>query len=122
MYIIEPVGFTYACISVRADGSAACAHAVVGSRGRYGSALHMLSSGSSVHVTARSVYSHVRVFIDRRLRTDQPWDVQYIRARGHECLCVRARARVDLAVWVHMCESIYSDRHVRYSIDRWMLS
>ncbi len=27
------------------------------------------------------------------------WDVQYIRARGHECLCVRARARV----WISPC-------------------
>jgi hypothetical protein len=44
MYILEPVGFVYACITVRADGSAVCAHAVVGLCGRYGSALHMLSS------------------------------------------------------------------------------
>jgi hypothetical protein len=45
----------YSCISVHADGSAVCAHAVVGLCCGLGSALHMLSSGSSVHVTAQSI-------------------------------------------------------------------
>ena len=53
--IIEPVGFMYACISVHADVSAVCAHAVVGSCCQLCSALHTLSSGSSLHVTAQSI-------------------------------------------------------------------
>jgi hypothetical protein len=76
MYIVEAVGFIHTCIGVRADGSDVCAHAVVGSCCGLGSALHTLSSGSSVHVTAQSMYCHVRVFIDRRLRTDHPWVMQ----------------------------------------------
>jgi hypothetical protein len=32
IYILDPVGFISTCIGVRADGSARCSHAVVGSR------------------------------------------------------------------------------------------
>jgi hypothetical protein len=48
------------------------------------------------------IYSHARVFIDRRLRTDHPCGMPYVRAhvRGHERPCVRARARV---VCVYQC-------------------
>jgi hypothetical protein len=50
------------------DGSAVCAHALVGS-------------------------CHVRGFLDRRLGTDHRVG-HAVRVRGHEGLCVRARARV----------------------------
>jgi hypothetical protein len=88
IYITDPVGsirtcisvhgLLCMCISVHADRSHVWSHTVVGSCCRLGSALHMVSSGSSLHVTARSIYSLVRVGIDRRLHTDHRWDMQCV--------------------------------------------
>ena len=35
------------------------------------------------------------------------WDMQYIHVRGHECLCVRARARVYISPWVYVGLYLY---------------
>jgi hypothetical protein len=64
-----------------------------------GSALHTLSSGSSVRrasVSLPNLYKPHGVFIDRRLRTDHPCGMLYVRAHvhGHERPCVRGRACV----------------------------
>ncbi len=73
MYMLESVGFMYMCIRVRADGSAVCAHAVAGWCCQLCSALHTLSSGSSLHATAQSIYRRMRVYIDHRLCTHHRW-------------------------------------------------
>jgi hypothetical protein len=88
---------------------AVCAHTVVGSCCGLGCAVYTLSSGSSLPVIAQSIYNHTRVFIDRRLRTDHPCGMPYVRAhvRGHERPCVRARARADLAMWVYIGSYLY---------------
>jgi hypothetical protein len=88
--------------------------------------------GSSLHVTAPSIYSH-RVFIDHRLRTDHrlghavlacacAWP-QMPCARCMcvcVCVCVRARARVCvcvcLSIFIYMYR--YSDRRVFCDIYR----
>ncbi len=73
---------------------AVCAHTAVGSCCGLGSALHTLSSASSLRATARSIYSHAHVLIDRRLRTDHQCGMPYVRAH--------VRARVDLAMWAYI--------------------
>ncbi len=94
--MVESVGFIDMCIRVRvhADVPAVCAHAVVGSCCQLCSSLHTLSSGSSLHATAQSIYRRMRVYKMIVFVRITGWDMQCIQVRGHEGLCVRARARV----------------------------
>ncbi len=71
------------------------------------SALHTLSSRSSLHVTAQSICYHVRVFTDHRLHTDHR-----LRHAVHACAWPRGPVRACVGARARACVSIHNS-HVR---------